>query len=205
MPAMADQEGGKGLDAKAGTARSDDALQSAGNSSGELQASLPNSGDAAAQATSALRGAASETLSQNSAPPPAAGAPTDKITVLGHAAWLMSHSPLHRYFFLADLEWMLVPPVAQQQFRLWMGQGRPEGFATWALVDDAVEARLKAGHKRLAPNEWTCGPHLWLMDLVAPFGGADNALTDLKAALQGRSIKTMRLNPETQKMEVVEL
>lgn len=49
------------------------------------------------------------------------------------------------------------------------------------------------------------GHAVWLMDLVAPFGGIDNALKDLKAALQGRSIKTLRLNAETQRMEVVGL
>lgn len=193
MPADGHEEDSKSVDAKLGTAQSEEIRQDAGAAVGGIDASLATDGSSA--------GAASHDRS----PQPEAGAPSDKVAVLGHAVWLMSHSPLHKYVFLADLEWMLVPPVAQQQFRLWMGQGKPEAFATWALVDDAVEARLKLGHKRLAPNEWTSGPNLWLMDLVTPFGGIDNALTDLKAALQGRSIKTLRFNTETQTMEVVEL
>ena len=130
----------------------------------------------------------------------------DRIAVLGHALWLMSHSPLHKYFFVADLEWMLVPPIVQGQFRLWMDKGRPEGFATWAFVSDSVEARLKQGTNRLGPQEWKCGSHLWLIDMVIPFGGQENALKDLHASVfQDRRLKTLRLNPTTKKMELAEV
>lgn len=204
MPADGHEEDSKSVDAKVGTAQSEEIRQDAGAAVGGVDASLATDGSSAPKATSFTETPAGAP-SHDRSPQPEAGAPSDKVAVLGHAVWLMSHSPLHKYVFLADLEWMLVPPVAQQQFRLWMGQGKPEAFATWALVDDAVEARLKLGHKRLAPNEWTSGPNLWLMDLVTPFGGIDDALTDLKAALQGRSIKTLRFNTETQTMEVVGL
>lgn len=130
----------------------------------------------------------------------------DKVGVIGHAVWLMSNSPLHKYFFMGDIEWMLVPPIVQGQFRLWMDKGRPEGFATWAFVSDEVETRLMQGMNRLAPNEWKCGPHLWLLDMVTPFGGQENAVKDLHAAVfQDRKIRTMRLNPETKRMEMTEI
>lgn len=39
-------------------------------------------------------------------------------------------------------------------------------------MSDEVEARLKSGVIKLKPNEWKSGEHCWLIDLVAPMGGA---------------------------------
>lgn len=38
--------------------------------------------------------------------------------VLGEIAWLMSQSPAHRQLFIADLEWLIMPPLLLGQFRL---------------------------------------------------------------------------------------
>lgn len=200
---MAPRRDRKGRDNVDASMRATSAAGDSQNAQAVANGQQENGGQAAAEPTATISG--TNSAAGAAQPQPIAGAPHDKVAVLGHAVWLMSNSPLHKFFFLADLEWMLVPPVAQQQFRLWMDKGKPEGFATWALVNDEVEARLKAGMKRLAPQEWRCGEHLWLMDLVAPFGGADNALKDLKNVLQGKTIKTMRMNPQTQQMELVEL
>jgi len=56
--------------------------------------------------------------------------PIDKVTALGHGVWLMSQVATHKHFFIGDIEWMLVPPVAMGQFRLWRNNGMPVGFAT---------------------------------------------------------------------------
>jgi cytolysin-activating lysine-acyltransferase len=47
-------------------------------------------------------------------------------------------------------------------------------------VNDEAEERLKSGHARLAPADWKSGEKLWLVDIVAPFGGHDAVLKDLK-------------------------
>jgi cytolysin-activating lysine-acyltransferase len=116
------------------------------------------------------------------APGPAhAPAPSlDKVQAMGHALWLMMQSPLHRHLFIADLEWMLVPPVALGQFRLWRQENRPIGFVTWALVGPEVEERLRRGDIRPKPNEWKSGEAAWLMDTILPFGGADAAVKETK-------------------------
>ena len=129
---------------------------------------------------------------ESGAPKPAAPAP-DKAGVLGHAVWLMTQSPQHRHLLLSDLEWMLIPPVALGQFRLWREGTIPSGFATWAYLNEEVEARLKAGPLRLAPAEWKCGDRLTLMMLLTPFGGAEAAMKDLKEVLfAGRTLHTAR-------------
>ncbi len=126
-------------------------------------------------------GPASPETGTGAATTPATPAPSlDKVQAMGHALWLMMQSPLHRHLFIADLEWMLVPPVALGQFRLWRQENRPIGFVTWALVAPEVEERLRRGDIRLKPAEWKSGDAVWLMDTILPFGGAEAAIKETK-------------------------
>ncbi len=58
----------------------------------------------------------------------------------------MMQSRAHRHLFVGDMEWLLVPPIAHRQFRLWrranMPPKRPGAYASWAMLSDEVEARL---------------------------------------------------------------
>ena len=91
---------------------------------------------------------------------------------LASAIALMTASPRHRYLFIGDLEWAVMPPIALKQFRIFAKDGRPLAYACWAFVSDEVEARLKGGQIKLKPAEWKSGDRCWLIDLVAPMGGA---------------------------------
>ena len=78
-------------------------------------------------------------------------------------------------------------------------------FASWAFLNEEAEQRLMTGKGRIAPGMWNSGDRVWLMDLVAPFGGRDDALKELKSAVfPGRTVKTMAPGPDG-KMQVVEL
>ena len=103
--------------------------------------------------------------------------------LLGQIVTLLGQSPAHRHVFVSDLEWMVLPALLARQARIWRRQtdagALPVIYASWALVDEAVEARLKQGQMRLKPNEWRSGDRPWLIDMVAPFGGTDAALTEL--------------------------
>lgn len=107
---------------------------------------------------------------------------TDKTvaTVMGEIVWLFSQSARHKSFFISDLEWLVMTPVLLKQFRLFYAPDRPIGVALWAFASEAVAARLAAGNARLAPGDWKSGDTLWLVDIVAPFGGHDEMLKDLK-------------------------
>lgn len=100
--------------------------------------------------------------------------------LLGAATWLLMASPLHRHVFICDFEWMVLPALQSGQFMLWRRNGEPAAFATWAFLSQEREARVLSGVTRLAPSEWNCGPDAWLIDLVAPFGGGEQLLVDLK-------------------------
>jgi cytolysin-activating lysine-acyltransferase len=159
----------------------------------EIAASAPSAGTAPSSAQSRVAGA--QTAEQAAAGARSPG-DLDKIGALGHAVWLMTQSPLHRNFFVSDLEWMLVPPVALAQFRLWRHENKPIGFVTWAQVSREVDDRLAKGERRLKFEDWSSGDRLWLMDIILPFGGHTEALAELKSQVfPGRKIKTLHLAP----------
>ncbi len=54
-------------------------------------------------------------------------------SVLGTVAYLMMRSPMHRYVFVGDWEWLIMPPVLLRQFRVFRDKdNRPVGFVSWA-------------------------------------------------------------------------
>jgi cytolysin-activating lysine-acyltransferase len=101
--------------------------------------------------------------------------------VLGEIVWLMSQSPIHKQFYISDLEWFVMTPVLLQQFRIFYASDRPAGVLLWAFVSDEVEARLAQGVTRLRPQDWKSGDALWMVEVIAPFGGPEEMIKDLKA------------------------
>jgi hypothetical protein len=77
--------------------------------------------------------------------------------VLGEIVWLMSQSPLHKHFFISDLEWFVMTPIVLQQFRLFYDKDKPIGVVFWAIVSAEVEERLAAGTTRLRSQDWKSG------------------------------------------------
>ena len=117
--------------------------------------------------------------------------------VLGQVVWLMMNMPQYRHVFLADLEWMVLPPILLNQYRLFHAGNRAVAFAAWAYLSEEAEARLQGPNPRLAPAEWKSGDRLWLIDLHAPFGHQDLALKELCAtALNGKPFKMHRWTPQ---------
>lgn len=102
-------------------------------------------------------------------------------SVLGEVTWLMSQSPLHKRFFIEDLEWFVMTPALLQQFRLFYAQDRPLGVVLWATVSPEVEQMLKGGTTKLRPQDWKSGDQAWVVEVIAPFGGAEEMVKDLKS------------------------
>ncbi len=114
--------------------------------------------------------------------------------MLGEVVWLMTQSPVHRQMFIGDLEWFCLPALLLEQYRIFYGPDAPAAVAFWAAVSEETEARLIEGGSRLQPGEWARGDRLWLVELVAPFGGQDEILKDLAASVfAGKSFKFHRL------------
>lgn len=133
------------------------------------------------------------------APNPAATAATPKTVaqMLGEIVWLMTQSQVHKQLFVGDLEWFCMPAILLEQFRMFYGPDRPAAVALWAQVSEETEQRLIAGGSRLRPDEWRGGDRLWLIELVAPFGGEAEIMADLKNSIfAGKTFKFHRSTPQ---------
>ena len=131
-------------------------------------------------------------MDQQAAPPP-----KTVSHVLGEIVWLFSQSPLHKNLFIADLEWAVMPAILLEQFRIYPGpNGAPGGLVLWASVSEETDRRLASGHTRIAPHEWRGGDNLWLMEIVAPFGGTDEILKEAAGSVfAGKPFKYHKPGP----------
>jgi len=127
-----------------------------------------------------------------------------KLPILGPALWLYARDPLRKFTFMADIDWLLLPPVVLDQCRLYTKNEIPFAFFTWAKVSAEVDQRLRSGMQRIAPHEWQSGEHIWLIDIVTPFGQLEEMIADLhKTQFPGLSISA--LIPDSQQANQVKL
>lgn len=121
------------------------------------------------------------------AAPEGAAKKTGEVPGNQHAeiVWLMSQSPLHKRFFIEDLEWFVMTPVLMQQFRIFYDTTKPIGVVLWALADDDVAMRLAEGTTKMRPQDWQSGDQPWVVEVIAPFGGAEEMIKDTKANVFG--------------------
>tara|TARA_R110002072_G_scaffold223318_1_gene380349 strand:+ start:401 stop:973 length:573 start_codon:yes stop_codon:yes gene_type:complete len=132
----------------------------------------------------------------------AASQPSPVAGILGEAVWLLGRSNAHKHLFISELDWLLVPALQLRQFRIWRHNAQPVGFASWAYLTQEAADRFvesaKAGRMgRIAPNEWKSGDQLWLIDFLAPFGGSEEMIKELREMIfKGQKIKTLQPAPD---------
>jgi hemolysin-activating ACP:hemolysin acyltransferase len=115
---------------------------------------------------------------------------------------VLMRSPHYRAYTLADLEWLVVPPVAAGQFRI--GEVKPDKNSTavvpvavvlWASVSSEVDQRLMAADTpslRLEPAEWTSGDIVWLMHAAGETRFVRHVVDQLsKTTFKGREVKIL--------------
>ena len=106
--------------------------------------------------------------------------------MLGEMTWVLTQSPLHRELSIADLEWLVMPALLNEQFYVFRDGKRPVGLAMWAKCGPEAVRKLEGGmiepQNRLTLEEWTNGDQIWLIDLVAPFATAENRHRELMMA-----------------------
>lgn len=105
-------------------------------------------------------------------------------------ALVMARHPSYKHFSLADLEWMVLPPVLAGQYYVGemqdqtTGARAPIACITWGRFSPEVEQRYSAPgprQPRLHPDDWTSGDQLWLVDIIGPPEAAAAALKTLSA------------------------
>jgi len=87
------------------------------------------------------------------------------------ALGVLMRSPHYRTYTLADIEWLVIPPLMAGQFRIGEARPDPKGPALpvaavlWASVSPEVDKRLaeaKSAAPRLKQEDWKSGDILWL-------------------------------------------
>ncbi len=133
--------------------------------------------------------------------------------MLGEVTWLLSQSPTHKHFSIGDLEWLVMPAILLEQFRVFHGPKHPLGFALWARFSEEAEKRfleqVESGRgARLRPQNWKSGERLWLIELVAPFATPENKMNEAMIAdlidnvFKSEPFKLHVIDPETRRREV---
>ncbi len=121
-----------------------------------------------------------------------------RLPAMGPVIMLYMQSSHRRYQFIGDLEWLLLPPLVTGQCKLYMKKDYPISFISWAFLDEAAEKRLFQNGGKLRPEDWKCGDRLWIIDVVAPFGGVENMLRDIqKNEFAGRVVRLIAPDPKT--------
>jgi cytolysin-activating lysine-acyltransferase len=132
---------------------------------------------------------------------------------------VLMRDPTFRQLRLADLEWLVIPPLMCGQYKLaqapvqqLMGQTPeaakpqeggvlvPVAVGLWARVSDQVDKRLAETldkNVRLRPSEWTSGEHLWLMAAAGDPRAVPHFVEQLaKTEFKGRELKMRLRGPD---------
>jgi cytolysin-activating lysine-acyltransferase len=105
---------------------------------------------------------------------------TGKLPLLGPVVWLMMQQGHNRHAFVGDLEWRVLPALVLEQAKLFMQGNMPIAYVSWAKLSTAAAQRYRQPPHHLAPGDWKSGDAIWIVDIIAPFGSANEVLQDLR-------------------------
>ena len=103
-----------------------------------------------------------------------------KIPLLGPVTWLMMQQGATRHTLLSELEWRVLPPLVLDQAKLYLRETAPVAYVSWAKLSPAVVERYKMSPHHLSASDWNSGDQVWIIDLFAPFGGAQEVMKELR-------------------------
>ncbi|EKO3562960.1 RTX toxin-activating lysine-acyltransferase RtxC [Vibrio fluvialis] len=117
--------------------------------------------------------------------------------MLGGIILLSQHSPLHRRYLV--IEWIerILPAFELNQFCYYEDEHeRPIAFCNWALVSDQVREELLSGVREISQSDWHSGPHIYIPEMIAPFGHGREVVNDLRRRVflpwKGQKVCTVR-------------
>lgn len=104
----------------------------------------------------------------------------EQIMLMGEIAYLLSHSPAHLGYTIADLMKFFLVPIRLNQFRIYRTRDRPVGLAVWAYLSEDVAARYARGDYELRAEDWRAGREIWFVEFIAPFGHARRLIDEMR-------------------------
>lgn len=124
-----------------------------------------------------------------------------KIPLLGPVTWLMMQQSASRHTLISELEWRVLPALMLDQAKLYLKDDAPIAFVSWARLSEAAAQRYRTAPHQLTMTDWTSGDQIWLIDVLTPFGGAQDVLKDLREKVfAGQVIQQLVPLPEAPKV-----
>jgi hemolysin-activating ACP:hemolysin acyltransferase len=118
------------------------------------------------------------------------------IAMLAPVLELYETSPLHYIQPVQMFFDRVFPSLLNGQFRLLAKGGTPQSFVNWAWLSPELSAELVAGRPAIAPDQWSSGPELWFMEIVARDGRTADVVRDLLGVFPpGTRARWMRVGP----------
>ncbi len=102
---------------------------------------------------------------------------------LGRMVWLMGHSRHHASYKVSDIYRLILPAIANYQYRVWDGENNPQGFMIWAWLTDEASENYERGSVHITGQDFVGGNNLWIVELVMPFGNAKQMLFEARKHL----------------------
>ncbi|MES2191639.1 MAG: toxin-activating lysine-acyltransferase [Pseudomonadota bacterium] len=122
-----------------------------------------------------------------------------KIPLLGPVTWLMMQQAATRHTLISELEWRVLPALLLEQAKLYLKDDAPVAFVSWARLSPAVAQRYQNAPHQLVMSDWSSGEQIWLVDVLTPFGGAQEVLKDVREKLfPGRVVNQLVPMPNAQ-------
>lgn len=130
--------------------------------------------------------------------------PHDRFADFGAMTYLASLVPFHREKTLARAQFYFEPALRLGQYRMFRTNGFPRAFITWAGLSPKAEMAFAVDHQPLAPEDWTSGNSVWLIDFVAPFGQFDQIIAMLTQNPEIKQLRTSWHNKTGEKFRIIQ-
>ena len=103
--------------------------------------------------------------------------------MLAHVSLLMTHSPLHKRWFVDDLFRLILPPMQLGQAVYHVENDRLLGFGSYAFMTPEKATGFLERKYKIKPDDFRCGNIPVLVDAIAPFGHVSKITRKMRNAL----------------------
>ena len=107
--------------------------------------------------------------------PPSETPGPEMLRAFGDYLFLAERSPRHRPMNVGAFTASIVPPIMENQYRIFRFDGVPRGLFTWGYLSPDAERRYVSGEP-LTQADWRSGDRLWIIDLIAPYRGLTTSI-----------------------------